>query len=147
MTSGRTQGHLAASSYSGFPYTIFQNSCELSYKLRRLRKGHVVNRLSLYDRIRETKRLKLSNYSRDLLIPYRRARIKYTSRKHQLPPNPFKRATFPVGRPPLQPTPTDRSLQNLWQAALSTEDSNRLLKPIMEDIVQKAIEETIPDIV
>ena len=147
MTSGRTQGHLAASSFSGFPYTIFQKSCELSYKLRRLRKGHVVSRLSLYDRIRESKRLKLSNYSKDLLIPYRRARIKYTSRKHHIPPNPFKRATFPVGIRPVQPTPTDLSLQNLWREALTAEDSNRLLKPIMEDIVQKAIEETIPEIV
>ena len=85
--------------------------------------------------------------TQNLSIPCRRARIKYTTRKHHLPPNPFKRATFPVGIRPSQPTPTDQSLQNLWREALTAEDSNRLLRPIMEDIVQKAIEETIPDIV
>ena len=52
-----------------------------------------------------------------------------------------------MGTRPLQPTPTDQSLQNLWQEALTVEDSDRLLKPIMEDIVQKAIQETIPEII
>ena len=82
-----------------------------------------------------------------LSIPCRRARIKYTTRKHHLPPNPFKRATFPLVTSPSQPTPTDQGLQNLWREALRREDSNRLLKPIMEDLVQRAIEETIPEII
>ena len=82
----------------------------------------------------------------NLPIPYRRRpRLKYTARKHHLPPNPFKRATFPP--PPSQPTPTDQVLQGLWQEALTEEESNRLLKPTMEDIVQAAIQETIPEII
>ena len=116
-------------------------SYELSYKLRRLRKGCNVNHLSLDNRA--CKRLRLNEQIlKRLSIPCRRARVKYTMRKHYLPPNPFKRATFP-----LQPAPTDKSLQKLWQEALRREDSNRLLEPIMEDLVQKAIEATIPEII
>ena len=41
----------------------------------------------------------------------------------------------------------DQRLQSLWQEALTTEDSNRLLEPIMEDLMQRAIQETIPEII
>ena len=54
----------------------------------------------------------------------------YTSRKHHIPPDPFKRATFPKEVQQPQPTPTDQSLQNLWRAALMTEDSDKLLRPL-----------------
>ena len=73
-------------------------------------------------------------------------RIKYTSRKHHVPPNPFRRAKFPL-QTSAQPTPTDQQLQSLWQEALTPDESNRLLKPIMEDLVQQAIQETIPEII
>ena len=63
-----------------------------------------------------------------------------------MPPNSFRRATTAS----VQPTPAissqDQRLQETWGKSLDSRAVQRLVTPIMEDLVQSAIAETIPQL-
>ena len=87
--------------------------------------------------------VKSSEYSKYCLFYRGRPNIRYSTRT---------RGGSSITRTPSQPTPAfssrDQQLQNTWSEALDTRDIERLVVgPIMEDILQEALEWTIPEVV
>ena len=63
-----------------------------------------------------------------------------------MPPNQFRRATTASVQPTPAKSSQDQRLQETWGKSLDGRVVQRLVTPIMEDLVQSAIAETIPEL-
>ena len=80
-------------------------------------------------------------------FPYRgRPNLRYSARKHPVPPNPFRRSTTTAVQPTTAVSRQEQQLQEMWGQSLDSRAVQRLVTPIMEDLVQSAIAETIPEL-
>ena len=68
------------------------------------------------------------------------------TRKHPLLPNPFSRTSTTTTGPTPATSKKEKQLQETWGKSLDSKAAQRLLEPIMEDLVHSAIAETIPEL-
>ena len=134
-TKAWVQRHLAA---SRFMYLImFQNTTDRNLQLMVVFQNTTENSKKPLN-IRKTNKYEL---------PYRgRPNVRYSTRKHPLTPNPFSRISTTTTGPAPATSKKEEQLQETWGKYLDSKAAQRLLEPIMEDLVHSAIAETIPEL-